>query len=104
MHRTGGIVKKLSSESEKKIRDIIKSEEGPEVILERRGGAFTFDIDVQTEGSQWEHPKKPVKRVSNQSTKMEVDEAGYNRFRALWEDEEDAFQCGPCNNERFHWP
>ena len=35
LHRTGGIVKKLSLESEQKIRDIIQSEEGPEVILER---------------------------------------------------------------------
>ena len=105
LHRTGGIVKKLSLESEKKIRDIIKSEEGPEVILERRGGAFTFDIDVQTEGNQWEHPKKTAKRVSNQSTKMDVDEASHNRFRALWENEEDAIQCGPCNNEKgLHWP
>jgi hypothetical protein len=105
LHRTGGIVKKLSLESEKKIRDIIKSEEGPEVILERRGGAFTFDIDVQTEGNQWEHPKKPAKRASNQSTKMDVDVAWQNRFGPLWEDEEDAIQCGQCNNGTgFHWP
>ena len=95
----------MSLESEKKIRDIIKSEEGAEVILERRGGAFTFDIDVQTEGSQWEHPKKTAKRVSSQSTKMDVDEAYHNRFRALWEDEEDALQCGQCNNGTgLHWP
>ena len=47
LHRTGGIVKKLSHELEKKTRDIIKAEMGPEVILERRGGAFTFDIDVK---------------------------------------------------------
>ena len=105
LHRTEGIVKKLSLESEKKIRDIIKSEEGPEVILERRGGAFTFDIDVQTEANKWEHPKKTARRVSNQSTKMDVDEASHNRFRALWEDEEDAIQCGQCNNGMgFHWP
>ena len=80
LHRTGGIVKKLSLESEKKIRDIIKSEEGPEVILERRGGAFTFDINVQTDGNQWETLKKPAKRVSNQATKMDVDVAWQNRF------------------------
>ena len=63
LHRTGGIVKKLSLESEKKIRDIIKSEEGPEVILERRGGAFTFDTDVQTDGNQWETPKREAIRL-----------------------------------------
>ena len=32
LHRTGGIVKKSSHESEKKIRDIIKAEEGPNAV------------------------------------------------------------------------
>ena len=73
LHRTGGIVKKLSPESEKMIRDIIKAEKGPEVILERRGGAFTFDIDVQSDGdNKWETPKKTVKSTIRQSSDMDV--------------------------------
>ena len=72
LHRTGGIVKKLSPESEKMIRDIIKAEKGPEVILERRGGAFTFDIDVQSdEASKWETPKKTVRSTVRQSSDMD---------------------------------
>ena len=98
LHRTGGIVKKLSPESEKKIRDIIKAETGPEVILERRGGAFTFDIDVQSDGgSKWETPKKTVKSTINQTSKMDVDVASANRFDPLWDDEEDTIDCGMCN-------
>ena len=49
LHKTGGIVKKLSEKAVKAIRDIIKAEAGPEVILERRGGAFAFDVDVKSE-------------------------------------------------------
>ena len=113
LHRTGGIVKKLSHESEKNIRDIIKAEAGPEVILERRGRAFTFDIDVKSEGSgnqqqQWQTPKKTVKALkwSNQhGNHMEVDMADKNRFDPLWDDESAALQCGTCHpGERFQWP
>ena len=50
LHRTGGIVKKLSHESEKKIQDIIKAEEGPEVILERRGGR---SIHIRHRCEEW---------------------------------------------------
>ena len=107
LHRTGGIVKKLSHESEKKIRDIIKAEEGPEVILERRGGGFTFDIDVQSETSdisnRWQTPKKTVRATGNQGNKMDIDVADKNRFDPLWDDEEDVIQCNECNQSgRFH--
>ena len=112
LHRTGGIVKKLSHESEKKIRDIIKAEAGPEVILERRGGAFTFDIDVksgessnQQQQQQWQTPKKTVKAQSNHGNHMEIDMADKNMFDPLWDDESEALQCGTCHpGERFHWP
>ena len=109
LHRTGGIVKKLSHESEKKIRDIIKAEEGPGVILERRGGGFKFDIDVKGEKSeatnQWETRKKTVKAASNQGNKMDIDVADKNRFDPMWDDEEDAIQCNECNQSgRFHRP
>ena len=124
LHRTGGIVKKLSHESEKKIRDIIKSEEGQEVILERRGGGFTFDVDVKSEKSstntsgtnssgantsgtsnRWDTPKKTVRAASNQGNKMDIDVADKNRFDPMWDDEEDATQSNECNQSgRFHRP
>ena len=52
LHRTGGIEKKLSHESEKKIRDIIKAETGPEVILERSGGAPMGEPEEADQGEQ----------------------------------------------------
>ena len=107
LHKTGGIVKKLSHESEKKIRDIIKAEAGPEVILERRGGAFTFDIEVKSEAieNRWESPKKTIKASRNHSNNMELGVVDKNRFDPLWEDDEDASQCGACNpGELFHRP
>ena len=80
----------MSHESEKKIRDIIKAEEGPEVILERRGGGFTFDIDVQSEKSdisnQWQTPKETVRATGNRGNEMDIDVAGKNRFDPLWDD------------------
>ena len=86
LHRTGGIEKKLIHESEKKIRDIIKSEAGPEVILERRGGAFTFDIDVksgESSNQQWQTPKKTAKAQSNRGNHMEIEMADKNMFDPL---------------------
>ena len=104
LHRTGGIVKKLSPESEKMIRDIIKAEKGPEAILERRGGAFTFDIDVQSdEASRWETPKKTAKSTNCQSSAKDTDVANWNRFDPLWDEEGDEIECGTCNaRARFH--
>ena len=49
LHKTGGIVKKLSHETKKKIRDLVKAEKGAEAILQRKGHAFTFDLDVKAE-------------------------------------------------------
>ena len=104
LHRTGGIVKKLSPESEKMIRDIIKAEKGPEVILERRGGAFTFDIDVQSdEANKWETPKKTVKNTGRQSSDMDVSMVSKNRFDPLWDEEGEGIECQPCEaNACFH--
>ena len=91
-------MKKLSPESEKMIRDKIKAEKGPEVILERRGGAFTFDIDVQSdEASRWETPKKTAKGTTRQSSAMDTDVANWNRFDPLWDEEGDEIECGTCN-------
>ena len=108
LHRTGGIVKKLSHESVEKIQDIIKAEEGPKIILERRGGAFTFDIDVksgESSNQQWQTPKKTVKAQSNRGNHMEIDMADKNMFDPLSDDESETLQCGTCHpGERFHWP
>ena len=86
------------------IRDIIKAEKGPEVILERRGGAFTFDIDVQSEdANKWEKPKKTVKNAGRQSSDMDVSMVSRNRFDPLWDEEGDEIECHPCGAEsRFH--
>ena len=49
LHKTGGIIKKMSHSAEKQIRDIIKAEKGPELVLQRHAGSFTFDVDVKSE-------------------------------------------------------
>ena len=110
LHKTGGIVKKLSEKTVKEIRDVIKAEEGPELILERRGGAFVFDVDVKSEEEQeWKSkedaPRRFVRSSRAQSNHMEVDMAGDrgNRFEALWSDEPDLDEkeCMECNPS-FH--
>ena len=117
LHKTGGIVKKLSHETEKKIRDLIKAEKGSEVILERKGHAFTFGVDVHTEERQsepareWAYPLpkkafKPQKRQLDDN-RMEVDTVTKNmrnRFDAmnpLWEQEQE-IECRVCCP--FHRP
>ena len=68
MHRSGGIAERLDTDTERKIRDLVKGTQGVEVVLERAGGSFTFEIDVKSDG--WQDPEKIVK-ASNQ--KMQVD-------------------------------
>ena len=65
LHRTRGIIKKLSHQAEKAIRDIVKADEGPETILERRGGAFTFDIDVNS-GVSHQHKQQQQQQQQQQ--------------------------------------
>ena len=115
MHRSGGIAKRLDIETERKIRDLVKGTQGSEVILERAGGSFTFEMDVKS-GDRWQTPKKTT-RPSTQ--KMQVDEVMIEKsyYDALWDDEyaeqsvpnlvddnEEAMQCVPWGNSRFHWP
>ena len=105
MHKTGGIVKRLSPDTERKIRDLVKSKRGPENVVERRGGAFTFDIDIKDEkksrvpDAEWKKPRNPWKPSGNR--KMDVDAAAEdsgNRYKALWNDEDDdEMQCKVCN-------
>ena len=80
------------------IRDIIKAEKGPEVILDRRGGAFTFDIDVQSdEASKWETPKKTVRSTVRQSSDMDIGMVSRNRFDPLWDKEGEQIECQTCS-------
>jgi len=100
----------------KKIRDVIKAAPGPELVLERAGGAFTFEVDVKSEENQgWNPPKNAVRRFGNPNdSKMDVDFTHPNRFAAFWDMEDvpafseediDEFECQPCGkNSRFHRP
>ena len=98
MHRTGGIAKRLSVETERKIRDLVKGEKGNEVVLERQGGSFTFEIDVK-DSEGWKTPKKTARA----STQMDVSEASIEKsyYDALWEDEYEELECMPCG-AAFH--
>ena len=114
LHKTGGIVKKLSHSAEKQIRDIIKNEQGPELVLQRTGGSFTFDLDVKNEESnpksmgKFESARNTVKAQSNR--KMDVDYTSKNAFSAFWGMEEieecDELSCQPCGQggSGFHRP
>ena len=85
MHRSGGIAKRLDSDSERKIRDIVKQASGCEMVLERSEGFFMFEIDVKSEGEEWSNQKKPA-RGGNR--KMDVDELQVERsyYDALWDE------------------
>ena len=113
-------MKKLSKAAEEKVCDIVKSEAGPEIVLERKAGAFKFDIEVKDErnAEEFQVPKKTWKPKKRND--MDVDEAGIEKsyYDALWEDSpgledetvagaiEDDMCCYPCNrsgNHPFHW-
>ena len=97
MHKTGGIAKRLDLEVERKIRDLVKGGGGSEVILERAGGSFTFEIDVKCEeGEGWKDPKKPV-RASNQKMDVNTAEIAKNYWTAVMEEQEyGEVECAPC--------
>ena len=113
LHKTGGIVKKLSRNAEEKIRGIVKAEEGPEIVLQRKSGAFKFDIEVKRGNDDgFQIPKKIAKVKGNRE--MDVDEAGIEKsyYDALWGDSpeveddaaemiEDEMRCQTCN-KCFH--
>ena len=99
MHRSGGIAKRLDIETERKIRDLVKGTQGSEVILERAGGSFTFEMDVKS-GDRWQTLKK-IARPNAQ--KMQVDEVMVEKsyYDALWEEEHEELECTPCGSS-FH--
>ena len=86
MHRSGGIAKRPDADSERKGRDIVEQASGSEIVLERSGGSFTFEIDVESAGETWSNPRKPV-RGGNR--KMDVDELQVERsyYDAVWDEE-----------------
>ena len=104
MHKTGGIAKRLTPSSERAIADIMRSERGNEVILERAGGAFTFEVDVKAkELGEWEKPKRPA-RAGNQRMDVDRTEINNSYYDPLWDEEEcDEIQCTPCESY-FHRP
>ena len=71
MHRSGGIAKRFDSDSERRIRDIVKQNSGREIVFERSGGSFTFEIDVKSEGERWSTQNKEPARAGTRN--MEVD-------------------------------
>ena len=100
MHRSGGIAKRLDSDSERRIRDIVKQASGSEIVLERSGGSFTFEIDVKSEVDEFSTPKKTIRAGTR---KMEVDEVQIEKsyYDALWEERYEELECSPCN-AAFH--
>ena len=58
MHRSGGIAKRLGSDTDMEIRDLAKSSNGSEIVLERSGGSFTFEVDVKAEREGWRHSEQ----------------------------------------------
>ena len=109
MHKRGG-VKWLSPRTERKIRDVVKGERGPEIRLGRKGVAFLFDIDVEDEKRsdtkdqevERKKPRRPARTSSN--CKMDVDAAAVitgGQHEALQSDEDEEIQRQGCD-EGFH--
>ena len=79
-------------------------------MLQRKSGAFKFDIEVKRGNDDgFQIPKKIAKVKGNRE--MDVDEAGIEKsyYDALWEDSpeveddaaemiEDEMRCQTCNN------
>ena len=70
MHKTGGTVKRLSPDTQRKVRDLVKGERGPEIVLERKGGAFTFDIDIKDEKKSSAREPEAERKKSRNPAKM----------------------------------
>ena len=105
MHRSGGIAKRLDSDTERlqrlaQIRDLVKGCRGSEIVLERSGGSFTFEIDVNADEAGWSTQNK---RPAKPGSRMEVDEAvgGPSYCDSLWGHEHEELECTPCGS-LFH--
>ena len=92
----------------------MKAEEGPEIVLERKAGAFKFDIEVQggRNDEECQMPRRTAKPRNNRE--MDVDEAGIEKsyYDALWEDSlgladkmtgmiEEEMQCQVCQPAHY---
>ena len=49
LYKTLGLVKKLSHSVGEQIKDIIKLEQGPQILLQWSGGPFTLEVEVEEE-------------------------------------------------------
>ena len=97
MHRSGGIAKRLDPDTERQIRDLVKGCRGSEIVLERSGGSFTFEIDVKAEDEGWSTQTKKPARADTRS--MEVDAVGGpSYYDELWEEECEEVECTPCGS------
>ena len=85
MHRSGAIAKRLGSDTERKIRDLVKSCKGSEIVFERSGGSFAFEIGVKSEGKDWHATKKTVK-ASTRSMKVDGVVGVPSYCDAIWEE------------------
>ena len=69
-----------------------------EVVLDREGGSFTFEIDVKSDNQEgeWKTPKNPARR----NIQMDVDESVpvQNMYGNLWEEEYEELTCPPCES------
>ena len=103
VHRSGGIAKRLNADSERKIREVVTQVSGSEIVIERAGGSFTFEIDVNSEGKEFCIPKKTVKGGNRN---MDVGELQVERsyYDALWEGRNAEMARSPCDSTfRTHW-
>ena len=115
MHRTGGVAKRLRVDTERTTRDLVKRERGNEVVPERSGGAFSFEIEVKIEDKKstasaaatagWSTPNpRKTTRAGNQKVGVDdtqIDKSYYSEFF-----EEDTKKenntCTPCGASFVH--
>ena len=50
VHCSGAIPERLDVETVTEIRDLVNGTQSNELVLERSGGSFTFEIDVKSDG------------------------------------------------------
>ena len=96
MRKTGGIAQRLDLEVERKIRNLVEGGAGSEVILERAGGSFTFEMDVKSEGGGCKGPTRPA-RCNNQMTDVNETKDVESFLAAVCEvQERSEIECSPC--------
>ena len=86
-HKSGGPVKHSSPEGLARVMKAIQSEEGTELVIQRKESAYVFDMEIAA-------PQQKGKTVT---APMEVGHvAKGNRWAPFWEVEEEDFNCVSC--------